>query len=168
MRDFAPPADPIFIRATATTHWKPIMFLNNDLCPLMPYMLMRRTTDGHWYIQIKAFGPKPIREQYETIVSIAKCVQNEGNQPEQFHPKFTYRGLASSSNDSRPTSENNEEYLCLKDEQIKPLTRNSDLFRIKVEFVRNNNRQEPGNTEGESITSIVDQAMDTNNPQQTT
>ena len=119
---------------------------------LLPYMTIRRTITNRWYLEIRAYGPNRIRNQFETRISIAKCTSNENAQNKPFTPRFTYQGNISSYSDSTATIANEGNYLCLNDEQIKPLVENDELFRLKIEFIRKNNETRQNETiTGETV-----------------
>ena len=109
-------------------------------------MTIRRTITNRWYLEIRAYGPNRIRNQFETRISIAKCTSNENAQNKPFTPRFTYQGNISSYSDSTATIMNEGNYLCLNDEQIKPLLEADKLFKLKVEFIRKNNETKQNET----------------------
>ena len=127
------------------------MFISRNLNTLLPYITIRRTLTNRWYLEIRAYGPNKIRNQFEARISIAKCTSIENAQNIPFTPRFTYQGNISSYNDSTATIADEGNYLCLNDEQIKPLVENDNIFQLKIEFIRKNN----GSTQNETINGRI-------------
>ena len=163
IRDFPENAESIFQRPARTTTWKPIIFFSRNLGTLLPYITIRRTLTNRWYLEMRAYGPNKIRDQFETKISIAKCVSKEDAQSMPFMPKFIYQGNISSHGDSVTAIANEGDYLCLNDEQIKPLIRNTELFRLKIEFTRKNNEPKQNETVTDEIVELNDNDHPTQN-----
>jgi hypothetical protein len=137
IRDFGLEDNSIFKRNTEVT-WKPILHNSNKTNPMWTYLIVRRSKDGYWRLQVKGYMSPKMALKFKariTITSAQTSVPNNGSNDNMMSP--TYCGSITSHWTSDKDSYNMGRFLTVGDTTIAQMrhpTLVTKLFNYTVEI----------------------------------
>ena len=128
IKDFSQSSRMSVFTRTSTTHWKPILLVNNRVFHYLIYLTVQRSSVGLWYIHIRSFYPQSKLQR----IKVRLDVFNPGGVANAIQRRHVYEGAVISNTLSEHEALDSGEFLLMTDSQVKLLRTPDKIFEYTI------------------------------------